>query len=336
MLYSNRSAAYAKSNKYDLALKDAEKTIEIKPDWSKGYSRKGSALSYLGKYDEAIETYEKGLMIDPTNSQLQDGLREVRSQKMQRSGGFPNPFRDPMLLQKLQNNSKTKDLVNDPEFLSILTQLSMNPSLLGSKLQDPRVMTALSVLMGLGEDEPMETEPTYTPPPRKPEPKEEPKKETEPELPENKLLAKKEKEMGNEAYKKKDFQNAIEHYTKAIEHDPTDITFYNNLAAVFFEQKEYEKCISECEKGIEIGRENRADFKLIAKALTRIGNAYKRLKQWQTAKTYYEKSMSEHRTPEIKTLLSDIEKVIREEERKAYIDTAKSEEEKELGKILFL
>lgn len=77
VLYSNRSAAYAKANKYDLALKDAEKAIEVKPDWSKGYSRKGTALAYLGRHDEAIETYEKGLTVDPNNQQLKDGLNEV-------------------------------------------------------------------------------------------------------------------------------------------------------------------------------------------------------------------------------------------------------------------
>jgi tetratricopeptide (TPR) repeat protein len=172
----------------------------------------------------------------------------------------------------------------------------------------------------------------YTPPPKKPEPKPEPKKEPEPELPENKRLAKAEKEKGNDFYKKKAFEQAIQHYSKAIEHDPTDITFYNNLAAVYFEQKEFDKCIKECEKAIEIGRENRADFKLIAKSFLRIGNAYKRLKDYVNAKIYYEKSMSEHRTPEIKTLLSEIEKKIKEEERKAYINPELAEKEKETGK----
>lgn len=124
---------------------------------------------------------------------------------------------------------------------------------------------------------------------------------------------------------------AIEHYNKAIEHDPTDITFYNNLAAVFFEQKEYDKCIEQCEKGVEIGRENRADFKMIAKALMRIGNAYKKKKDYHNARIFYEKSMSEHRTPEIRTLLSEVERIIKEVEKKSYINPELAEKEKEKG-----
>lgn len=258
-------------------------------------------------------------------------------QKARSTNQFPNPFKGPDVIPKLRNDPRTKAYFDDPSYLVLLSQLQENPSLMGQQLQDPRVLTTLSVLLGLdGQDEPMDTsEPVYTPPPpKKPEPKPEPKKEPEPELPENKKKAKEAKELGNSFYKKKEFDSAIKHYKQAIEHDPTDITFYNNLAAVYFEQKEYEKCIQECEKGIEIGRENRADFKLIAKSLMRIGNAYKKMKNYTTAKTYYEKSLSEHRTPEIKTLLSDVEKIIKEEEKKAYINPELAAKEKEIGKVL--
>lgn len=240
------------------------------------------------------------------------------------------------MLAKLRLDPRTRAYLDDPEYLAMLAQLQSNPQLMAAKLQDPRILTTLSVLLGINEgggpDEPMDTEPVYTPPPKKPEPKPEPKKEPEPELPENKRLAKEEKEQGNAFYKKKDFEKAIEHYQKAIEHDGTDITFYNNLAAVYFEQKEFEKCIKECEKAIDIGRENRADFKLIAKSFMRIGNAYKKIKDYKSAKTAYEKSLSEHRTPEVKTLLSDVEKIIKEEERKQYVNPELSEQEKEKGK----
>lgn len=40
----------------------------------------------------------------------------------------------------------------------------------------------------------------------------------------------KEKELGNAAYKKKEFEAALSHYNKAIELDPTDMTFLNNKA----------------------------------------------------------------------------------------------------------
>lgn len=176
--------------------------------------------------------------------------------------------------------------------------------------------------------------------PKKPAPKREPtpppkKKDEDDNLPENKKLAKQEKELGNAAYKKKDFETAHAHYDKAIEHDPTDITLYNNKGAVYFEQKEFRKAIAECEKAVEIGRENRADYKLIAKAFARLGNSHKKLNEWRQAKTFFEKSLSEHRTPEIKTLLSEVERIIKEEERKAFIDPEMAEKEKELGNEYF-
>lgn len=337
VLYSNRSAAYAKAGKYQEALEDADKTITIKSDWGKGYSRKGSALAYLGRIDESIAAYQKGLVVDPNNEQLKASLDEVRAQKT--NSNIMNPFNSPDIYIKLRNDPRTKAYLDDPEYLKLLNDLRTNPNLLGTKLQDTRMLTTLSVLLGINDnaDDKMDIDPPrYEETRPQPKPKEpEPAKSKEDNLPPEKKQALEQKNLGNVAYKKKNFEEALEHYNKAVELDSTEITYYLNIAAVYFEQKEYDKCIAQCEKAIDIGRENRADFKLIAKAFTRIGHSHKKMDNLKQAKIYYEKSMSEHRTPEIKTLLSDIEKKIKEEERKAYVDPVKAEEEKELGNEKF-
>ena len=40
VFYSNRSGCYTSLKKYDEALQDAEKCIELKADWHKAYTRK--------------------------------------------------------------------------------------------------------------------------------------------------------------------------------------------------------------------------------------------------------------------------------------------------------
>jgi len=60
VLYSNRSAAFAKAGKFQEALEDAEKTIQLNPTWPKGYSRKGAAAAGLHDYMKAFEAYNEG------------------------------------------------------------------------------------------------------------------------------------------------------------------------------------------------------------------------------------------------------------------------------------
>lgn len=104
-------------------------------------------------------------------------------------------------------------------------------------MEDPRMATTMKVILGasLGgeEDEKMDVDPPKqeTPPPKKPTPP--PPSRAESELPPEKQEAAREKALGNDAYKKKDFAKALEHYHKAITADPTDITFYNNIAGKY-------------------------------------------------------------------------------------------------------
>lgn len=144
-----------------------------------------------------------------------------------------------------------------------------------------------------------------------------------------------EKQKGNEAYKKKDFAEAHVHYDKAIELDPTNIVYLNNKAAVYFEQQDYENCISTCKKAVDVGRENRADFKLIAKALARIGNAYTKTEDLETALTFFNKSLSEFRDPAIIKKQKETETAWKEKQRLLYVNPEISLEEKKKGNDFF-
>jgi stress-induced-phosphoprotein 1 len=144
-----------------------------------------------------------------------------------------------------------------------------------------------------------------------------------------------EKNLGNEAYKKKDFVTAHKHYDKAIELDPANATFYNNKAATFLEENKYTECIEQCQKAIEVGRENRADYSVIAKAYARMGNAQLKMGNLKEAVLYFEKSLSEHRDPEIVKKHKQLEKELKEKERLAYIDPEISDKAKAEGNEAF-
>jgi len=143
------------------------------------------------------------------------------------------------------------------------------------------------------------------------------------------------KDEGNKAYKAKKFEEALELYGKAFAKDGTNMSVLTNMAAVFFEQEKYAECIAKCEEAIEVGRENRADFKLIAKAYARIANAHAKLNQQSEALKFYQKSLSEHRDPAIVKKVQQIEKQIKDEKEKAYLDPAKAEEERQRGNEAF-
>ena len=59
------------------------------------------------------------------------------------------------------------------------------------------------------------------------------------------------------------------YYTITSQVSVDAIFFYMvaTFTAVFFEQGEYDKTIQECNEAVDIGRENRADFQLIAKSV---------------------------------------------------------------------
>ncbi|THH21046.1 hypothetical protein EW146_g427 [Bondarzewia mesenterica] len=372
VLWSNRSAAKAGKKQYDAALEDAEQCIKVNPTWSKGLARKGAALHGLRRYAEAIEAYETGLKLEDSSA-LRKGLEEVKAAKAAdergdgaEAFGLGKMFSDPNLIGKLASNPRTSKHLADASFIQKLNMVQQNPKLAESLLQsDPRMIDVLGALMGIdmqgfsrpeGSEElppgmsqsppPSASSPTQpTPPPPQPAastssaaPDVE-MKDAEPAEDDEEEQAKKEaeaeKKLGAAAYKKRDFEDAAKHFSKAWDIWPKDITFLTNLGAVYFEQENYDQAIETCEKAVEEGRALRADYKLVAKAYGRIGSSYNKKGDLATAIKYYEKSLTEHRTPDVLDKLREARHTKAEADRKAYIDPAKSEEAREEGNNLF-
>ncbi|KAH9918139.1 activator of Hsp70 and Hsp90 chaperone [Fomitopsis serialis] len=373
VLFSNRSAAKAGKRQYSAALVDAEQCIKINPAWSKGYARKGAALHGQRRYDDAVAAYETGLKLEDSPA-LRKGLQEVKDAKASDERGdgadalgLGKMFGDPNLIGKLAANPRTAKHLVDPGFVEQLRMLQRNPSLAQGALNDPRMIDVLGALMGIdmqgfsreeGSDElppgyqKAEPEPTPAPKPTSPPPqpaassskaREPPKSEdvkmADPEEDDEDAKTRKEaeaeKKLGAEAYKAKKLDEAAVHFQKAWDIWPQDITFLTNLAAAYFEQGEYDKCIEACDKAVDEGRSLRADYKLVAKALGRTGNAYAKKGDLPTAIKFYNKSLTEHRTPDVLAKLREAERTQAEAARLEYIDPEKAAQAREEGNALF-
>ncbi|KAJ3384909.1 hypothetical protein HDU92_003338 [Lobulomyces angularis] len=353
VLYSNRSAAYASLKDYQKAFEDAEKTTTLKPDWAKGYSRKGSALHGLNKLEEAEKAYSEGLKLEPTNALLKKGLEDVQAASRQSS--LPNnPFANIFshdVFSKIASNPKLAPYLADADLVNKVKMCQQNPQLVSSYMSDPKMMQLIVGLLGIdasafgGEDDKMDVDPT---PPEKPKdtpaptPKKEEPKVPEPELsPEEKekkekrTASDKEKEIGTGFYKQRKFDEALEHYNKAFELDQSNVAVLTNKSAVLFELEKWEECIKVCEKAVEIGREIFADFKIMARAYARMGNAFAKLKDYGSAVKFLEKSLSEQRTPDVLTKLREYEKLKKLADEEAYTDPKLADEAREKGNELF-
>ncbi|XP_028089147.1 small glutamine-rich tetratricopeptide repeat-containing protein isoform X1 [Camellia sinensis] len=81
--YCNRAAAYTQVHQYAEAVRDCLKSIEMKPSYSKAYSRLGFAYYAQGNYRDAIdEGFLKALELDPNNDSVKENIR-VAEQKLE-------------------------------------------------------------------------------------------------------------------------------------------------------------------------------------------------------------------------------------------------------------
>lgn len=352
VLYSNRSACYTSLKQFEKALEDANKCVEINPTWAKGYNRVAAADYGLIDYEGAEAAYKKALELDPANKMAKDGLEEITKSKATPDFGLAQKLTDPNLIEKLKTNPKTAEIMKDPTILAKVQQLQSNPSGLGPEvfLSDQRLLTIMGVLLGIdmtgAEQPPAPTASASTKAPAAKEkttakPSDDPEDfapdvemKQEPKEVSAKEAADEIKVQANALYKKRKFDEAIELYDKAYETHP-DITYLNNRAAAEFEKGDYKTAIKTCDLAIEKGREERADYKVIAKSFSRIGTSYTKLNDLKQAIYYFDKSLTEHRTADVLTKLRNAEKALKKKDLEEYVDPEKAEAARLEGKEYF-
>ncbi|RLV95137.1 Heat shock protein STI1 [Spathaspora sp. JA1] len=365
VLFSNRSGSYASLKNFAKALEDAEECVKINPAWAKGYNRIASAHFGLGNLENAKDFYQKALDLDSSNSMAKDGLKSVEnsieSRNSQGDMGLGAIFSDPNLITKLRNNPKTSELMKDPELVQKVLNIQSNPKANATQLlTDQRLMTIMAALMGIDMDLPdmppsntsssssaKEEKKKEEPETKKEEIKsEEPKSAPAPEDdPEDVIMedstevnhkeeADVAKTEGNILYKQRKFDEAIAAYQHAWDLHK-DITYLNNRAAAEFEKGDFDAAIATCVKAIDEGRDMRADYKLVAKSFARLGNTYLKKDDLENAVKYFDKSLTEHRTPEVLNKLRGTQREIKVREANSYIDPEKAEEARLQGKEFF-
>mmetsp|Transcript_6163 Transcript_6163/g.11020 ORF Transcript_6163/g.11020 Transcript_6163/m.11020 type:complete len:587 (+) Transcript_6163:63-1823(+) len=362
--YSNRSAAYLKKGDGNNALEDAMSTIGVNPEFSKGYSRKGAALHSLKRYNDAIAAYEEGLAKFSNDAVMKKGLEDVKRDKdgpPRSSGGgggifggpgmtgMQNPFGD-QLIQKMMLNPKTRPYLQDKEFMAKIRKLQSDPNSLGQMLSDPKMMEVLGMALG-GDGETDDDEPskaaetpsssnggskaeTKTEKPQAPEKEEEEDVSLTPaerKKKEDQKAAVKCKERGNELYKSKKFDEALAAYDEAIALDPTNMTFVNNKAAVYFTAKKYDECIEACTKATEIGKANMAPFEDRAKVYTRCAKAYQKKGDLANAIDMCKAAQLESYDKTTLRLMKNMELEKKKADTAAYLDDDKADEAKQRG-----
>ncbi|KAL7527455.1 hypothetical protein ACHAXR_001970, partial [Thalassiosira sp. AJA248-18] len=275
-------------------------------------------------------------------------------------GGMPgmtNPFGD-QLIQKMMLNPKTRPYLNDKEFMAKIQMLQRDPNSLGQMLSDPKVMEVLG--LALGGDRDGDDDDDGAAPPKAPDTKPsssngssstETKKDDKPPAPEKKeeeedlsqltpaerkkkedqKAAVKAKERGNELYKSKKFDEAHAAYDEAIALDPTNMTFVNNKAAVYFTAKKYDECIESCLQAVEVGKANRAPFEDRAKAFTRCAKAYQKKGDLANAIKMCQEALLENYDKTTERLMKNMELEKKKADTMAYHDDDKAEEAKQRG-----
>ncbi|KAF8392967.1 hypothetical protein HHK36_021208 [Tetracentron sinense] len=75
--HANRAICFSKLGKYDDAIKECTKALELNPTYMKALVRRGEAHQRLEHFEEAIADMKKILELDPSNDEARRAIRRL-------------------------------------------------------------------------------------------------------------------------------------------------------------------------------------------------------------------------------------------------------------------
>lgn len=125
-------------------------------------------------------------------------------------------------------------------------------------------------------------------------------------------------------------------YDQALQLDPENYTIKLNKSAVYLEQAEYEKSLSQCQEILDLREKDvKVPRETLAKTFFRIGNIHMKTKEYGKAVDAYGKAVVEERNPTYVKALDQAKRQKKEKDDEDYISPELSLQEKEKGNTFF-
>lgn len=169
MFFANRSVCYTKLEKYPEAILDAQESIDLDPNYIKGYNRLATAYRKAGDLQKAIDLFQQVVdRSEPNSSSARHCQKQIAELKQQMAGNTGAP-RAPSsgapggldlgslggllggLGQGGPGGLNIGELLKNPQLQQMAQQFMSNPEAMGqmqSMMQDPNMMGKMAEMMG--------------------------------------------------------------------------------------------------------------------------------------------------------------------------------------------
>jgi Flp pilus assembly protein TadD len=83
VLLGNRCQTYLKVGKVEAALLDAERAVDLAPEWPKAHYRLGLCLQQKEQFNEAVSAFERACSLDEGNAECRKALDGARAKRLE-------------------------------------------------------------------------------------------------------------------------------------------------------------------------------------------------------------------------------------------------------------